>query len=107
MKLAHRETIELMGDCVMVRRFDPETESGGGIMLPEIAQKVEPRGKVVAVGPGRDYQDGTRRKLDVKVGDIVIIANGSGMQKVTLKGHPKELFCLDYDGILGIVRGDE
>lgn len=108
MKLATREKLTLMGDAVLVRRFDPAVESDGGILIPDNAQKPEPRGKVIAVGEGRDYQDGTRRKLAVKIGDIVLIANGGGMQKVTLKGHAsKELFILDYDSILAIVKEDE
>ena len=52
----------------LVRRLDKEKATKGGILLPERAQKKQPFGVIVAVGPGKvDGNPMTDLKAGVKV----------------------------------------
>ena len=44
------ELADLKPDCILVRRWSPEAESTGGIVLPEMAKRVQAVGWVVKVG---------------------------------------------------------
>ena len=62
-----------LGDRVVVRRLDPEEKTAGGIILPDNAKNKPQKGKILAVGPGKLVKDGTRRPLQIKEGDMVIL----------------------------------
>jgi len=64
-----------LGDRVVIEREESETKTSGGILLPESAKNKPARGKVVSVGDGRLLDDGTRQKLQVKVGDRVLFSS--------------------------------
>lgn len=52
-----------------------ETETPTGIVIPDTAlDSKSDRGEVLAVGPGRLQEDGTRAPMDVAVGDTVLFA---------------------------------
>lgn len=105
------EWLEPLGDAVLVQRLGVESKTKAGLALPESVQATQrrrqPRGLVVAVGPGRDLEDGTQRKMRVKVGDIIIVGDGAGMNHVKLEGASDDLYIIDCDGILGIVRQEQ
>jgi len=67
-----------IGDKVVVEVFEEEEKTAGGIFLPDTAKKKPQEGRVVAVGPGRVLQDGTRAPMSVKVGDRVIFSKYGG-----------------------------
>jgi chaperonin GroES len=52
----------------------------GGLVLPETAREKPQEGEVIAVGPGRRSDDGSRIELDVKVGDIVVYSKFGGTE---------------------------
>ena len=58
-------------------------------------------GEVVAVGAGKIGKDGSRRALDVKVGDKVIFGKYSGQ---TVKADGVELLVMREEDIFGIVE---
>ena len=64
--------VKPLGDRVVVKRHDAEEKTAGGILLPDSAKNKPQQGKVVAVGDGRMLKDGSRRGLQVKVGDNVL-----------------------------------
>jgi chaperonin GroES len=70
--------IKPLGDRIVLRRFEAEEKTTGGILLPDSAKNKPQKGKVLAVGPGRLLKDGTRRPLQVKVGDTVLFTNWAG-----------------------------
>lgn len=70
--------VKPLGDRLVVQRFQPEEKSTGGILLPDAARNKPQQGKVLAVGNGRMLKDGTRRDLQVKVGDTVLFTNWAG-----------------------------
>src|SRR5919198_4727854 len=67
-----------LGDRIVIRRFEAQEKTAGGILLRETAKDKPQKGKVLAVGPGRLLKDGTRRPLQVKEGDTVLFTNWAG-----------------------------
>jgi len=74
------EKLEPLGDRVVVRPIEKEEVSKGGIILPDTAKEKPQEGEVIAVGPGKLKDDGTRVALDVKVADRVIYAKYAGTE---------------------------
>jgi chaperonin GroES len=70
--------IKPLGDRIVIKRFEAQEKTAGGIVLPDSARDKPQKGKVLAVGPGRMVKDGTRRPLQVKVGDTVLFTNWAG-----------------------------
>ncbi|MCL5104304.1 MAG: co-chaperone GroES [Armatimonadetes bacterium] len=91
--------IKPLGDKVVVEPLEGEDKSAGGIILPDTAKKKPQEGIVVAVGPGKVLDDGSRDEMAVKKGDKVIFAKYGGTE-VTIDG--KDLVILDQDSIYAI-----
>lgn len=91
--------IKPLGDKVVVETLEEEEKSPGGIILPDTAKKKPQEGKIVAVGPGRVLEDGSRAEMPVKKDDKVVFAKYGGTE-VTVDG--KELIILDLDSIYAI-----
>jgi chaperonin GroES len=70
--------VKPLGDRIVLRRFEAEEKTTGGILLPDSAKNKPQKGKVLSVGPGRLLKDGTRRPLQVKEGDTVLFTNWAG-----------------------------
>ena len=60
-------------DRVAIIREPKKQKSNGGIILP--CEKESNYGEVVAAGPGGWNQDGSRREMSVKKGDIVFFTD--------------------------------
>jgi chaperonin GroES len=69
-----------LGDRVVVKAIEVEEKTKGGIILPDTAKDKPQEGEVVAVGPGRLLENGTRVPLEVKVGDRVIYSKYGGTE---------------------------
>lgn len=67
-----------LDDRVVVRPFESEEKTAGGIVLPDKAKEKQQRGKVVAAGPGKLLDTGERAALSVKVGDEILFGKYSG-----------------------------
>jgi len=63
-----------VSNLVMLRRLNPDSISKGGIIIPENARPKSIEAEVVAVGPGRVYDNGVLIEPTVKVGDIAILS---------------------------------
>ena len=77
-----KPTIKLrpLGDRIVVRPIEREEVTKGGIILPDTAKEKPQEGEIVAVGPGKLTDDGTRIAMDVKAGDKVIYAKYAGTE---------------------------
>jgi chaperonin GroES len=87
-------------DNVLIRRIDPAEEMRGGIIIPDTAKEKPQEGEVLAIGPGKLQDDGTRRPLAVSVGNKVIFGKYAGTE-VTVDGE--ELLIMreaDLHGVL-------
>lgn len=68
-----------LSDRIIVLCEKAEEVSKGGIILPENAREKPQRGKILAVGPGRNADDGSYIVPQVKVGDTVLYGKYSGV----------------------------
>ncbi|MBT3363537.1 MAG: co-chaperone GroES [Chloroflexi bacterium] len=69
-----------LGDRIIVKPIAKEEVTKGGIVLPDTVKEKPQEGDVVAVGPGRATEDGTRVTLEVKVGDTIVYPKYSGTE---------------------------
>ncbi|HUV38621.1 MAG TPA: co-chaperone GroES [Planctomycetota bacterium] len=72
--------IEPLDDRVVIEILDAEEKTAGGIVLPDTAKEKPQKGKIVATGPGKLLEDGSRAKPLVKKGDIVLFGKYSGTE---------------------------
>ena len=89
-------------DRVIVRPFEVETKSEGGIVLTGSATEKSTRGKVLAVGNGRILDNGSIAPMSVKVGDTVIYTEGYGTKKERIDGD--DVIILSESDILAVVN---
>ncbi len=89
-----------LADRVVVKPKTREETTKGGIVLPDTAKEKPQEGTVVAAGPGRVLDDGTRVPLDVKVGDSVLYAKYAGTE---YKIDNEEHLILRESDILAVV----
>ncbi len=94
--------VQPLADRVVVKPMEREAKTKSGIYLPDTAKEKPQEGKVIAVGPGRVSEDGTRIAPDVKVGDIVIYAKYGGTE---IKIDDEELIILRESDILAKKTG--
>ena len=84
-------------DRVAIIREEKKKTSKGGIILPDQAKEESNFGEVVAVGPGTFNQDGSRREMSVKKGDIVFFTDYHVTQT------DSKVVIVDDEDILAIV----
>ena len=89
-----------LGDKVLVKRVEAESQTASGIFLPESAKEKPMKGTIVAVGPGKLNDDGSRTSLTVKKGDTVVYGKYSGTE-VEIDGD--EHMIMHESDILGIL----
>ena len=94
-------SIRPLHDRVIVKRVKEEEKTKGGIIIPDSAKEKPVEGKVVAVGNGKILEDGSVRKLDVKVGDRVLFGKYSGNE---VKVDGEDRLILREDDILGVIE---
>ena len=92
--------IRPLGDNILVQQKKADEVTSFGLVLPEKDDK-KPEGDVIAVGPGKLLEDGNRSKMDVKVGDHVLLKSWGG-DKVEIEG--KEYKIVSQDEILAVVE---
>jgi len=89
-------------DRVIVKPAKAEEITKSGIVLPDTAQEKPQRGTVLAVGPGKTKDDGTRVAVDVKIDDVVIYSKYGGTD-VKIEGEDYKI--LRADDIYAVVEG--
>lgn len=67
-----------LGDRVFVKVAEAEEKTAGGIILPDNAKEKPQVGEIVAVGPGKRNDDGSRQAPEVKIGDKVLYSKYAG-----------------------------
>lgn len=69
-----------LDDRVVVEPDDADEVTPGGIVLPDVAKEKPQRGMVVAVGPGKLLDDGSRATPIVSPGDKVMFTKYGGTE---------------------------
>jgi chaperonin GroES len=93
--------IRPLGERVVVKPLPMEEVTKGGIVLPDTAKEKPQKGEVVAVGPGRLLDNGTRVAIDLKVGDQVLYSKYAG-NEVKIDGE--EYLILRESDVLGVLE---
>lgn len=94
--------IRPLADKVLVQRLEAENKTAGGIVLPDTAKEKPQRGKIVSVGGGKLLDDGTRKKMQVKKGDVVLFTSYAGTE---VKIDGKEYLIMDESDIMAVIEG--
>jgi len=91
-----------LNDRVIVKPKEALEKSKGGVYLPETASKEKPiEGTVIAVGPGKVAENGTRIPLEVKKENKVIFSKYSGTE---IKIEEDNYLILREEDILAIIN---
>jgi chaperonin GroES len=90
-----------LGDRVVIQPTPREEMTKSGIVLPDTAKEKPQEGKIIAAGPGRLTDEGTREPMDVKEGDTVLYAKYAGTE---FKVEGEELLIVSQKDILAIVE---
>ncbi len=94
--------IQPLGDRVVVKPLKEEEVTKSGIVLPDTVEKEKKtEGEVVAVGPGKMLENGTRAAMDVSVGQKVLYKSWGGDE---VKVDGAEYKILSQDDILAILK---
>ncbi|WP_027356595.1 co-chaperone GroES [Desulfofundulus thermocisternus] len=93
--------IRPLGERVVVKPLPSEEKTKGGIVLPETAKEKPQEGEVIAVGPGRLLDNGTRVPVDLKVGDRVLFSKYAGNE---VKIDDEEYLIMREADILGVIE---
>lgn len=95
--------LQPLHDRIIVEAAAKEETTASGIILPDSAQEKPLRGTVLAVGPGKMLDSGSRAAVDVKEGDVVLYGKYGGTE-VTVGG--KDYIILRADDILAVLEGN-
>jgi chaperonin GroES len=93
--------IRPLHDRVIVKRVEEERKTASGIVIPDAAAEKPDQGEVLAIGTGKVLDDGSVRKLEVKVGDRVLFGKYSG-QTVKIDGN--EVLVMREEDIMGVLE---
>jgi chaperonin GroES len=90
-----------LGDRLVLKPTPREEVTKSGIVLPDTAKEKPQEGEVLAVGPGKILDDGSRGAMDVSVGQKVLYAKYAGTE---FKVDGEELLIISEKDILAVVE---
>ena len=93
--------IKPLEDRIVIKRSEAETKTAGGIILTESAQEKPMQGKVLAVGPGRQLENGQRATMDVSVGDVIYFGKYAGTD---IQVDGEDVIIMKESDVLAIVK---
>ncbi len=94
------EKIRPLGERVLVQMLESEETTKSGIVLPGSAKEKPQIAIIVAAGPGTFFE-GKEIKMEVKVGDRVLISKYAGTE---VKYDGQEYTILKQSDILAVVE---
>ena len=90
-----------LGDRVVVLPKQKEEVTKSGIVLPDTAKEKPQEGEIIAVGPGRVLDNGTKLPMELKVGQSVLYAKYAGTE---FKVEEEEYLILREPDVLAVVN---
>ena len=101
MTTATKIVIKPLEDRIVVRPLEAEQTTASGLVIPDTAKEKPQEGEVLAVGPGRFDDAGTKRvPVDVKVGDVVLYSKYGGTE---VKYAGEEYLVLSARDVLAVI----
>ena len=101
MATATSSKLRPLGDRVVIKPTPREEMTKSGIVLPDTAKEKPQEGEILAVGPGKTLDDGSREAMDVSVGQKVLYAKYAGTE---FKVDAEELLIVSQKDILAVVE---
>jgi len=98
---ATKVAIKPLEDRIVVQANEAETTTASGLVIPDTAKEKPQEGTVIAVGPGRFDDKGSRIPIDVKVGDTVIYSKYGGTE---IKYSGEEYLVLSARDVLAVIE---
>ncbi len=92
--------VKPLQDRILIKRVEEESKTKGGIIIPDSAKEKPQEGLVVAVGPGKVSDSGTRVPCEVKAGDRILFGKYSGTE---IKVEGVEHLIMREDDILAVL----
>ncbi len=95
-----------LGSNLIIESAPEETKTASGILLPDTASKEQQdRGTVIAVGPGKVLESGSRQSIDVQVGNTVIFKKwGKEEIEIDVDGAKKKFLIVSADEVMAILE---
>ncbi len=90
-----------LGDHLLVKLVKEEEVTASGIVLPDTVDKEKKaEGVIIAIGPGKLLENGSRAAMEVKVGDRVLIKKWGGDE---VEVEKQEYKIVSQEDILAIL----
>lgn len=93
-------TMQPLSDRIVIQPVEAETQTAGGIIIPDNAKEKPQRGVVQAVGPGRYSESGALVPVTPVVGQVVLYGKYAGTE---IKHEGKDLVILRESDVLAII----
>ncbi len=90
-----------LGDRLVVKPTPREEMTKSGIVLPDTAKERPQEGTILAAGPGRILDDGSRESMDVSVGQKILFQKYAGTE---FKLDDEELLILSQKDVLAVIE---
>jgi chaperonin GroES len=98
---ATKVVLKPLEDRIVVQPLEAEQVTASGLVIPDTAKEKPQEGKVLAVGPGRFDDKGSRVPVDVKVGDVVLYSKYGGTE---VKYSGEEYLVLSARDVLAVIE---
>ena len=99
-------TLKPLGNNLVIESAPEETKTASGILLPDTMNKEQQdRGTVIAVGPGKMLENGSRATIEIPVGATVIFKKW-GKEEIELVDGPekKKFLIVSADDVMAILE---
>ncbi len=100
-KVATKTKLRPLGDRLVVKPSEREEMTKSGILLPDTVKERPQEGTILAVGPGRTLDDGSREPIEVAVGQKILFQKYAGTE---FKLEEEELLILSQKDILAVIE---
>jgi chaperonin GroES len=101
MTTATKVVLKPLEDRIVVQPLEAEQVTASGLVIPDTAKEKPQEGKVLAVGPGRFDDKGSRVPVDVSVGDVVLYSKYGGTE---VKYSGEEYLVLSARDVLAVIE---
>ena len=99
--VATKTKLTPLGDRLVVKPSAREEMTKSGIVLPDTVKERPQEGTILAVGPGRTLDDGTREPIEVAVGQKILFQKYAGTE---FKLDDEELLILSQKDVLAVIE---
>ena len=98
---ATRTKLQPLGDRVVIQPLAREEMTKSGIVLPDTVKERPQEGTILAVGPGRTLDDGSREPIEVAVGEKILFQKYAGTE---FKLDEEDLLILSQKDVLAVIQ---